>query len=64
MVIGIGSLKANARLAVLRLGLVLSIFWISIGVRHKALMKGYLDKIIKNNSSSDIARLLANLWSL
>ena len=59
--VSIGHLCGNARLVIVIIGIVLSIFWICIGVRHRALMNWYSDKIIGDKPSSSISKIHAGL---
>lgn len=61
MAISTGYLSFNARIPIVCLGIVLSIFWIFIGFRHRALMNWYLDKIIEDKSTSNISQIHAEL---
>ncbi len=43
--IGVSSPKETSRLAVVVLGVVLSLFWVSSGIRHRSLMNWYTKQI-------------------
>jgi len=61
MAVSVGHLAINARILIICLGIVLSIFWIVIGLRHRALMNWYSGKI--TSAKSSISQIHAELRS-